>query len=192
VTTLLLARHGETDWNRDGRWQGHSNTRLNESGRRQAAELAKQLDGVDVLYSSDLDRARETAEIVARRLGLEVRFDRRLRERSFGAWEGLTMEDIESRFAEPYRRWRAGKSHGAEDAEPFEAFGARVQAFLEDVLARHPDETVLVIAHGGAIRVIHALAAGLDYVRDHRAIPSIANCVVARYAMKDGKLAPVD
>jgi broad specificity phosphatase PhoE len=192
VTTLLLARHGETDWNRDGRWQGHSNTRLNESGRRQAAELAEELDGVDVLYSSDLDRARETAEIVARRLGLEVRFDRRLRERSFGAWEGLTMEDIESRFAEPYRRWRAGKSHGAEDAEPFEAFGARVQAFLEDVLARHPDETVLVIAHGGAIRVIHALAAGLDYVRDHRAIPSIANCVVARYAMKDGKLAPVD
>jgi broad specificity phosphatase PhoE len=192
VTTLLLARHGETDWNRDGRWQGHSNTRLNESGRRQAAELAEELDGVDVLYSSDLDRARETAEIVARRLGLEVRFDRRLRERSFGAWEGLTKEDIESRFAEPYRRWRAGKSHGAEDAEPFEAFGARVQAFLEDVLARHPDETVLVIAHGGAIRVIHALAAGLDYVRDHRAIPSIANCVVARYAMKDGKLAPVD
>jgi broad specificity phosphatase PhoE len=192
VTTLLLARHGETDWNRDGRWQGHSNTRLNESGRRQAAELAEALDGVDVLYSSDLDRARETAEIVAARLGLEVCFDRRLRERSFGAWEGLTMEDIESRFAEPYRRWRAGESHGAEDAEPFEAFGARVQEFLEDVLARHPDETVLVIAHGGAIRVIHALAAGLDYVRDHRAIPSIANCVVARYAVRDGKLAPVD
>jgi broad specificity phosphatase PhoE len=192
VTTLLLARHGETDWNRDGRWQGHSNTRLNESGRRQAAELAEALDGVDVLYSSDLDRARETAEIVAARLGLEVRFDRRLRERSFGAWEGLTMDDIESRYAEPYRRWRAGESHGAEDAEPFEAFGARVQEFLQDVLARHPEETVLVIAHGGAIRVIHALAAGLDYIRDHRAIPSIANCVVARYAMKDGKLAPVD
>jgi len=192
VTTLLLARHGETDWNRDGRWQGHSNTRLNESGRRQAAELAEALDGVDVLYSSDLDRARETAEIVAARLGLEVRFDRRLRERSFGAWEGLTMDDIESRYAEPYRRWRAGESHGAEDAEPFEAFGARVREFLEEVLARHPEETVLVIAHGGAIRVIHALAAGLDYIRDHRAIPSIANCVVARYAMKDGKLAPVD
>jgi broad specificity phosphatase PhoE len=192
VTTLLLARHGETDWNRDGRWQGHSNTRLNESGRRQAAELAEALDGVDVLYSSDLDRARETAEIVAARLGLEVRFDRRLRERSFGAWEGLTMEEIESRFAEPYRRWRTGESHGAEDAEPFEAFGARVQEFLEDIVERHPDETVLVIAHGGAIRVIHALAAGMDYVRDHRAIPAIANCVVARYAVRDGKLAPVD
>jgi glucosyl-3-phosphoglycerate phosphatase len=192
VTTLLLVRHGETDWNRDGRWQGHSNTRLNESGRRQAAELAEQLGGIDVLYSSDLDRARETAEIVAARLGLEVRFDRRLRERSFGAWEGLTMADIESRFAEPYERWRAGEGHGAEDAEPFEIFGARVQEFLEDVLERHPDETVLVVAHGGAIRVIHALAAGLDYVRDHRAIPSIANCVVARYAVRDGKLAPVD
>jgi broad specificity phosphatase PhoE len=192
VTKLLLARHGETDWNRDGRWQGHSNTRLNESGRRQAAALARELEGVDVLYSSDLDRARETAEIVGAQLGLEVHFDARLRERSFGAWEGLTTADIESRFAEPFRRWREGESHGADDAEPFEAFGSRVNSFLEDVLKRHPDETVLVIAHGGAIRVIHALAAGLDYVRDHTAIPSIANCVVARYAVRDGKLAPLD
>lgn len=192
MTTLLLARHGETDWNREGRWQGHSNTPLNESGRRQAAELAGQLDGVDVLYSSDLDRARETAEIVGAQLGLEVHFDERLRERSFGAWEGLTTADIESRFAEPFRRWREGESHGADDAEPFEEFGSRVNSFLEDVLERHPDETVLVIAHGGAIRVIHALATGLDYVRDHAAIPSIANCVVARYGVLDGKLAPVD
>ena len=73
MTTLLLVRHGETDWNRDGRWQGGSNTSLNELGREQARSLADQLDGnIDVVYSSDLSRPRETADIVAARLGLEV------------------------------------------------------------------------------------------------------------------------
>jgi broad specificity phosphatase PhoE len=193
VTTLLLARHGETDWNRDGRWQGLSDTRLNDLGREQAEALAAELDdAVDVVYSSDLARARETAEIVAARLGLEVRLDPRLRERGFGAWEGLTTAEIENRFAESHRRWRAGEGAGAEDAEPFAAFAARIHAFLEDAVRQHPGQTVLVIAHGGSIRVIHALATGLDYVRDHRSIPAVANCAVARYAAGDGKLAPLD
>jgi broad specificity phosphatase PhoE len=193
VTTLLLARHGETDWNREGRWQGHSNTSLNELGREQARALAEELtDEIDVVYSSDLARARETAEIVAGRLGLEVRFDPRLRERGFGSWEGLTRAEIEERDGETLERWRAGRGHGAHDAEPFEAFADRMHGFLEDVLQRHPGELVLVIAHGGSIRVIHALALGLDYVRDHRSIPAAANCVVARYAARDGKLAPID
>jgi glucosyl-3-phosphoglycerate phosphatase len=192
VTTLLLARHGETDWNRDGRWQGQSDTPLNELGREQARELAESLDGIDAVYSSDLARARETAEIVAARLGVEVKVDERLRERSFGAWEGLTMEEIEGRYAQAHVRWRAGEGHGADDAEPFDAFAARVHSFLEEVLRRHPDETVLVVGHGGSIRVIHALASGLDYVKDHRSIPAVANCAVARFAAREGKLAPID
>jgi broad specificity phosphatase PhoE len=191
VTTLLLVRHGETDWNRDGRWQGHSDTHLNEAGRQQAARLAAELDGIDVVYSSDLARARETAEIVARRFGLDVAVDERLRERSFGAWEGKTGPEIEAEFGDAHARWLAGEGPGT-DAEPFTDFAARVRSFLEDALARHPEETVLVVAHGGSIRVIHALANGLDYVRDHRSIPSVANCAVARYAARDGKLAPLD
>jgi broad specificity phosphatase PhoE len=193
VTTLLLARHGETDWNRDGRWQGLSDTRLNDLGREQARALAAELDdSVDVVYSSDLARARETAEIVAARLGLEVRLDPRLRERGFGAWEGLTSVEIENRFAESHRRWRAGEGAGADDAEPFAVFATRIHTFLEDAVRQHSGQTVLVIAHGGSIRVIHALATGLDYVRDHRSIPAVANCAVARYAAGDGKLAPLD
>jgi broad specificity phosphatase PhoE len=192
VTDLLLVRHGETDWNRDGRWQGHSDTQLNEVGREQAAGLADELDGVDVVYSSDLARARETAEIAAQRLGLDVRVDERLRERGFGAWEGKTGPEIEAEFEDAHARWLAGEGAGADDAEPFASFAARVQSFLTDVLARHPDETVLVVAHGGSIRVIHALASGLDYVRDHRSIPGVPNCTVARYAARDGKLAPLD
>jgi broad specificity phosphatase PhoE len=192
VTTLLLVRHGETDWNRDGRWQGHSDTHLNDVGREQAARVAEELDGVDVAYSSDLARARETADIVARRLGLDVHVDERLRERSFGAWEGKTAPEIEAEFRDAHARWLAGEGPGAEDAEPFPDFATRVQRFVEDVLTRHPDETVLIVAHGGSIRVIHALASGLDYVRDHRSIPGVPNCTVARYAARDGKLAPID
>jgi broad specificity phosphatase PhoE len=192
VTTLLLVRHGETDWNRDGRWQGQSDTHLNDAGREQAARVAGELDGIDAVYSSDLARARETAEIVTERLGLEIELDERLRERSFGAWEGKTGPQIEAEFADAHARWLAGEGPGADDAEPFAAFARRVRSFLDDVLTRHPDETVLVVAHGGSIRVIHALASGLDYVRDHRSIPAVPNCAVARYGARDGKLAPID
>ena len=192
MTKLLLVRHGETDWNRDGRWQGHSDTHLNDAGLDQARRVAAELDRVDVVYASDLARARETAEIVADELGLDVHVDPRLRERSFGAWEGLTAPEIEDQFAEELARWRIGDGAGAADAEPFDAFAERVRSFLDDVLERHPEETVLVIAHGGSIRVIHALASGLDYVRNHRSIPGVPNCAVARYAFRDGKLAPIN
>ncbi len=192
MTTLLLVRHGETDWNRDGRWQGHSDTHLNDVGREQAARLADELDGVDVVYSSDLLRARETAEIIAGPLGLDVHVDERLRERGFGAWEGKTRPEIEAQFADAHARWLAGDGPGADDAEPFADFAARINDFLEDVVSRHPDETVLIVSHGGSIRVIHAVAQGLDYVRDHRSIPGVANCTVSRYVARDGKLAPID
>ena len=100
MTTLLLARHGETDWNRQLRIQGSSDIELNDLGRRQAQALAQDLTDVelDAIYSSDLARARQTAEPVAATHGLEVRFDPRLRERSFGSWEGLTREDIDERY----------------------------------------------------------------------------------------------
>jgi probable phosphoglycerate mutase len=192
VTTILLARHGETDWNAERRWQGHSDPPLNERGREQARELAAALDGVDVIYTSDLARARETAEILGTRLGLEVRLDPRLRERSFGAWEGKTWDELEERSADALERWRAGETHGPDDAEPYEEFSRRVRSFLEDVVDRHPAERVLVVGHGGSIRAIQALADGLDYARDHFRIPAVANCGLSRYAVLEGKLARLD
>jgi broad specificity phosphatase PhoE len=90
VTTLLLVRHGETDWNAEGRLQGHTDMPLNDLGRRQARALADELagDGIEAVYSSDLARASETAEIVAERLGLPVGLDPDLREKDWGTWEG--------------------------------------------------------------------------------------------------------
>ena len=192
MTTLILVRHGETDWNAQNRWQGHSDTELNDAGREQARRLADSLERADALYSSDLARARETAEILAVTIGLEIRFDERLRERGFGAWEGLTTEEVKSSFPDEQRRWRAGLGAGAHDAEPFEAFAARVVSFVEDVGRRHDGEEVLVVTHGGTIRVVHAVAAGLDYVRDHSSIPGVANCSSSRFALREGKLAPID
>jgi len=192
VATLILVRHGETDWNAEHRWQGHSDTELNDAGRAQARGLAEALPRVDAVYSSDLARARETAEILARALGLEVRLDERLRERGFGSWEGLTMDEIESSFPEDKLRWLAGMGPGAHDAEAFDAFATRVGSFVQEIGERHAGEEVLVVAHGGTIRVVHALAAGLDYVQDHRSIPAVANCASSRYAFREGKLAPID
>src|SRR3954447_15553771 len=92
VTTLLLVRHGETDWNAEGRLQGHTDRPLSDYGRRQAQQLAEELDGeeLEAIYSSDLARASETAEIVGRRLGPPTVLDPDLREKDWGAWEGLT------------------------------------------------------------------------------------------------------
>jgi Histidine phosphatase superfamily (branch 1) len=84
LTTLLLVRHGETDWNRDHRWQGHTGPPLNETGRREASELAGRISNVDAVYSSDTERAFETALILAARVGLDVQTDARLREVNFG------------------------------------------------------------------------------------------------------------
>src|SRR5438876_6792690 len=110
VTTLILARHGETDWNRDGRCQGHADPPLNERGREQALELAELLadEPIEAVYSSDLRRAHETARIVADRKGLDVIVDPQLRERDVGHWSGLTAAEIEERFPDQIRLWRQG------------------------------------------------------------------------------------
>jgi broad specificity phosphatase PhoE len=100
TTRILLARHGETEWNRLGRWQGHADPPLNDLGRRQAEILAEQLAGdtVSAVYSSDLRRARETARIVAERIGLPVTEDSALREIDVGSWSGLTRDEVRERF----------------------------------------------------------------------------------------------
>jgi broad specificity phosphatase PhoE len=95
MTTLLLVRHGETDWNAEGKLQGHTDRPLNPYGRRQAQALADRLatESIDALYASDLSRARETPEILGEKLGLAVAVDPDLREKNWGNWEGLTSDE---------------------------------------------------------------------------------------------------
>lgn len=145
MATLLLVRHGETDWNRDHIWQGHTGPPLNETGRSQAASLANQIQGVVAVYSSDTERALETAGILAGPHQLEVRVDERLREVNFGHWEGLTRAQIDARFADGFSRWTTGDSSTPDGGESDEAMAERVLAALNDVAERHrDDERVLV------------------------------------------------
>ena len=147
ATTILLARHGETDWNRDRRVQGHSDVPLNDTGREQAQELAKQLarERFDAVYASDLARAKETAEIATAGRGLPVLELRDLRERHFGTWEGLTDEVSRDRFPQS----RTGPWG---DGETIEEMSTRVVAALRAIAARHPGRSVLVATHGGPMR----------------------------------------
>jgi broad specificity phosphatase PhoE len=194
VTTIHLARHGETDWNRELRWQGHSNPPLNERGRRQARALADALEGTSLaaVYSSDLRRASETAEIVALRLGLPVSVDPALREIDVGSWEGLTLAEIEARFPEAVDRWERRGAHGWDGGETHDQMAARVHDAVHSIAAGHEGEEILVVTHGGPIRALKALAAGLDYPRDRRSVPYTQNCEVFAIAVRDGTLRGID
>jgi broad specificity phosphatase PhoE len=156
VTTILLARHGETDWNLQRRVQGHSDTCLNETGHAQALALAETLQDaeLDAVYSSDLARAFETARVVADRHGLDVRVLPELRERHFGSWEGLTDEEIVARFP-------AAKSGVWGDGETKEELRERVLGALWRIAAERPDGRVLVVTHGGPVRAL-LVESGLD------------------------------
>jgi 2,3-bisphosphoglycerate-dependent phosphoglycerate mutase len=190
VTALLLARHGETDWNSERRWQGHTDRPLNARGRRQARALATALAARDVaaVYASDLQRAHETATIVADRLGLPVVADSDLREVDVGEWSGLSAAEAEARYPAGFRRWRDGY-HGWEQGETYEQLGQRVVAALLRIAARHPGQTVLVVTHGGSIRASHAHAAGIDYATSRRTnVRSTGNCDVVEIAVVGDRL----
>jgi broad specificity phosphatase PhoE len=192
VTTILLARHGETDWNSERRWQGHADRPLNEAGRTQAQELAESLASreIDAVYSSDLLRAHETARIVAERIGLSVEVDSGLREVDVGDWAGREVSEIEGVDPEGFRRWREGRK-GWNGGESYEQMGERVVAAVLRIAERHPGRTILIVTHGGSIRACRATAAGLDYAASRvSAIGSMGNCEVAELTVADARLAP--
>jgi broad specificity phosphatase PhoE len=171
VTALLLVRHGETDWNADGRLQGHTDRPLSDFGRRQARRLAEELaeEKLDAIYASDLSRARETAEIVGQRLGLAVVLDPDLREKDWGSWEGLSaVERDRVEFA----------------GESTEAHKDRVLGALKRIAERHPGGRVLVVTHGGSMRRVQTAALGM-------ALPVVENCGRWVCAFENGDFRPV-
>jgi broad specificity phosphatase PhoE len=156
---VLLARHGETDDNRQPiRFQGFRDTLLNDTGRAQAHELASRVaalpDPIRSLWASDLRRARETAEIVGIRIGLEPRLDPRLREANRGRWEGYTFEEIKRREPVQFAAWmRAGPDWGFPGGESLQEQQERVLAALADIEAAG-ELPALAVCHGGSIRVV--------------------------------------
>ncbi|HEX2045072.1 MAG TPA: histidine phosphatase family protein [Gaiellaceae bacterium] len=188
MTTIFLARHGQSDWNAARRWQGHADRPLNEAGRAQADALAERMDEIDLdaVYSSDLRRARETAEVVAGRKNLPVQALRDLREVDVGSWSGLTRAEAEERFPEGFRRWLDG-GPGWEDGETYEEMSARIERAVRAIAAEHPDSRVLLVSHGGPIRAVHALALGLDVHAYRRIRPVEPNARLSAVCIEDGR-----
>lgn len=159
TTHILLIRHGETDWNRSGRWQGLAPIPLNEDGREQARRLAAYLAACEVMasaiYSSDLSRCRETAAIIASRLNKALHLDPRLREIDLGQWQGLTAEEI---------RFWDGTAHSYREADrhhrPFPGgespheLAVRACAALDHARVNHAGGEIVIVTHGGVIRNI--------------------------------------
>lgn len=155
---LLLIRHGQTNWNLEQRFQGQSDIPLNETGRKQAQALAEQLaaEPFDAVYSSDLQRATETADII-RKSGFQP--DARLREVNFGDWEGLTYDEIKSKHPDTLAAWESDIFKNAPPhGETLEGLAIRVQSMLDELREKHDDQTVLIVAHGGVLQTLICLA----------------------------------
>jgi len=193
VTTILLARHGETDWNREGRFQGWADPPLNATGRAQAVDLSVQLmaEELAAVYSSPLRRAYETAEVVAASLGLEPVTVDALREVDVGSWSGLSRAEIEQRFPEQYARW-LDYGQGWEDGETYEQMVDRVVGALQELAEARNGERILAVTHGGPMRAASAFADRVSYAEARRRSPVVGNTAVLEFAVEAGALRRLD
>jgi alpha-ribazole phosphatase len=171
VLRIYLVRHGSTIWNAQQRIQGHTDVPLNETGLQQSRLIAQRLQDLklDAVWSSDLLRARVTAEIIAQPHGLSVQTTPLLRERRFGDWEGLTQEEIIARgdqqLLDAYRS--AVVADLPPNAEPMQSVWDRLSQALQEIIGQHTEGQVAVVGHGGSLRVIlcQAMRAPLECVR---------------------------
>lgn len=154
MTTIILWRHGNTDWNTDGRIQGQLDVPLNERGRFQAQAAAGRLVLLrpDLLISSDSGRAVETAMALADMVDVRVERDARLRERGFGPWEGLTIDEVRERFPDAHARWRAGEPLPEDGLEATADLGKRVAETIRETADRVPDGRAILVTHGGSVK----------------------------------------
>jgi broad specificity phosphatase PhoE len=154
MTRLFVWRHGNTDWNAGNRVQGQADAALNARGRDQAAAAAPLLATIhpDAIVSSDLRRAADTASALAAITGLPVTYDRRLRERHYGLWQGLELTEIAARYPAEYAAWRAGDPSPGCGIESIDDLGKRAGEALHAAAESTPGGTVVVATHGGAAR----------------------------------------
>ena len=172
-TIFIVVRHGETRWNVEMRIQGQGDSPLTETGIAQARAIAERLgaERIDAIVSSDLGRAMSTARHIGERLGLEVVADARLRERAFGAGEGMTYTEIDQVYPGAFARIReVDPDFVIPGGESRRQFHERVRAAFDDLASRHAGRTVVVVSHGGVLatffRHVHGIA-----IHEPRAIP---------------------
>ena len=166
ATRIIAIRHGETAWNVDTRIQGQLDVPLNETGRWQAQRLARALaarEPIDVVYTSDLLRAWETARAVSETTGAPVVTDEGLRERGFGVFQGKTFAEIEASLPEEALRWRKRDPFWApKGGESLTAMRRRVVETLHTLASRHTGEQIVLVAHGGVMDLLYRAATGQE------------------------------
>ena len=166
-TEIILIRHGETEWNSQKRMQGHSNSDLSLVGQAQIQALGQWMKNVpfDLIYSSDSPRAKQTAEAITQFSGHELQFDQRLREKNLGVFEGLTSEEARERHPEVFRLFKtAGSKYVIDEGESTQQLQDRALEIVNEIRIKHPEERVLLVTHGGFIRVVmkHSLGLSLE------------------------------
>lgn len=193
ITSIVLIRHGETAWNAERRLQGHIDIALNAEGLRQAQALAGALadQRFDAIVSSDLQRAHQTAQALARVQAMPVHSDAALRERCFGGFEGLLYAEIEQRFPREFAAWQArdvdgAMPAGARVAETFRQFSQRVIGAISRLAEQHRGQSLALVAHGGVLECAYRAALGLS-LETPRNFP-VMNASINRFTVADGKL----
>jgi alpha-ribazole phosphatase len=169
MTKLILIRHGQTVWNKELKYQGHSDVALTAAGSEQATLVAQRLAGEEIaaVYASDLSRAFITAQAIAKSRKLQVMPITDLREINFGQWEGLTYEQINARWPDILSKWYFSPDEvNIPGGESFRELKERAMRVINELVARHPKQTIVVVSHGGTIRTIlcAALNIHLNYV----------------------------
>lgn len=195
ITRIALIRHGETAWNAERRLQGHLDIDLNDEGRRQAralaAALAHERGEFDILVSSDLARAAQTAKALGEVLQLPLYIDGRLRERCYGGFEGLLYSEIAERYPREFAAWQGRDVDGTlppgqNRGETFRQFHDRVIPAILGWAADNPGKSLALVAHGGVLECAYRAALGLslETPRDFK----VLNASVNRFTVQDGKL----
>ena len=191
TTRLCLVRHGETAWNAERRLQGHTDIPLNAKGEVQARQMAQALKDAeiafDVLYTSDLQRAVDTANAIVQLFGMEAKVESALRERHFGALQGLSTS--EAPLLRPYI-WQAHISrdldHELEGGESIQQFASRVQNALNQIQAQHSGKTILIVSHGGTLDMMYRIASKQSFSAERAVSVPNASLNWITYQQGDG------
>ncbi|MBU2511045.1 histidine phosphatase family protein [bacterium] len=169
-TKILVIRHGETQWNIEGRWQGHLDSPLTENGNRQAQAVANSLVELkfETLYSSDLGRALETAVYISKATGKTIIEDKRIRERGLGIFEGLTTTEMKKKYPQEFEAFmnfeKTDPDFAVEGAESIRQRFDRNVSFFNDIAGQHPGKTVVVVCHGGVVDSLFRYVIGIPLI----------------------------
>ncbi len=187
ITRLTVIRHGETEWNTQNRFQGHLDSKLTALGIKQAEAIADELKGetFDIIYSSDLERAKHTADVIAGRLNMTVHTEQDLREINLGVMQGLIKDEFILKYPEVITNFHADPVYVIPDGESKQLFFNRITGVLERITDRHKNHSILLVAHGGVLDIM--IRYTFDIPLSAKRNFSLYNASINRFTVNNGE-----